>query len=77
MTAASYGLSWFLASLVLRRLAGRVSLISKPDVVVAADYAREGLEFEFGCILRLRLGNVINATMDMIKRIGQKGDSGK
>lgn len=76
VTGAFTGALWAVKYLMLTRLMRRVAFTSRPVVRVVPDFKHVGFQADFECILSIRLGNVINATLRLIQIPRRKGAKG-
>lgn len=69
LTAIMAGGLWGLKSLVFQKMKSRIQVIAVPQIYVIPVYNQSIFEFDIQCIFSIRLGNVINATFNLIKHM--------
>ncbi|WP_425061119.1 hypothetical protein SCACP_18920 [Sporomusa carbonis] len=65
-TGMAMGVFGALRGVMLTRLYNRLTFDTKPNIKITPVYGENRFEVEFRCIFRIRLGNVITATMAIL-----------
>ncbi len=76
VTGLLVGVFWAAKHMILSRLTRKMVFIKRPNIRVVPDFKKAGFQAEFECILSIRLGNVINATLSLIQIPRRKGAKG-
>lgn len=65
LTGLGSGLLWSMKGLIVAILHNRIKVACRPEINVVPVFGRTHFEIDFSCIFRIRLGNVITATVSL------------
>lgn len=69
LTGLFMGIWGSVLQLLLTAMHNRIRLDTKPSIQIQPNYRHNQLEIELSCIFRIRLGNVITATIAVLKNL--------
>lgn len=69
LTGLFMGIWGSVLQLLLTAVRNRIMLDTKPSIQIQPNYKQRQLELELSCIFRIRLGNVITATIAVLRNI--------
>lgn len=65
LTGLGSGLLWAMKGLIVAILHNRIKVACRPEINVVPVFGHNHFEIDFSCIFRIRLGNVITATVNL------------